>query len=88
MIIFYWRFAMEYKRPIARIDYLHTDGSTDHLGTPVIHDMGNSICIIESWPKHVPSETHSLELHSVARLVHQSCAFHMQTFHLRNLLSA
>ena len=27
MIIFYWRFAMEYKRPIARIDYLHTDGS-------------------------------------------------------------
>ena len=63
-----------------------SDGCSYQFGIPVLDDVLHGLSIIKTWPEYIPSETHSLEFHSIARLVHQCGPLDTQMLHFRSLL--
>ena len=69
------------------IDF-HTDRRTHNLSAPIVNYMSDSSCIVEAWPKHVPSETHSLEFYNLSRFIDKRGSLDMQTLYLRSRTGA
>jgi hypothetical protein len=67
---------------------LYADGRTYNFCTPIVNYMSDSSCIVEAWPKHVPSETHSLEFYNLSRFIDKRGSLDMQTLYLRSRTGA